>query len=296
MKKRPFTIAFVLFFGIFAIFGGLIMFLNPFSGSAKQFALGDKVGVVEISGTIMDSKTVIENLLDFSENKHIKAIVLRIDSPGGGVGPSQEIHAEIVRIAKNKPVVVSMGAVAASGGYYIAAPAQTIFANPGTITGSIGVIMEFTNVIDLMDKVGLQTSVVKSGTHKDIGSAVREMTDEERALLQGLIDDVHAQFVSAVAQGRSLSQDEVKLLADGRIFTGSQAQKAGLVDKLGGLQAAIREAGQLAGISGKPTVVYPEEPRVDLIDYFIGRTISKVQQAVQGRTNPGLQLLWTQAN
>ena len=200
-----------------------------------------------------------------------------------------------MRIKEIKPVIVSMGSVAASGGYYVAAPADKIFANPGTITGSIGVIMEFTNVVALMDKVGLKTSVVKSGIHKDIGSAVRTMTVEERELLQGLIDDVHSQFVAAVSSGRDIDEIKVREFADGRIFTGRQAQQLGLVDELGGLQAAIREAGRMAEIQGTPKVVYPEEPRVNLIDYFIGQTISKVEQSIQGTNKQGLQLLWSQA-
>ncbi|MCD6527326.1 MAG: signal peptide peptidase SppA [Desulfuromonas sp.] len=295
MKKRPFTIALVVIFTIFAFFSAVIFLLDPFGGSGQQFALGEKVGVIEISGTITDSKSVIDDLLEFSKNKSIKAIVLRVDSPGGGVGPSQEIHAEVVRIKEIKPVIVSMGSVAASGGYYVAAPADKIFANPGTITGSIGVIMEFTNVVALMDKVGLKTSVVKSGIHKDIGSAVRTMTVEERELLQGLIDDVHSQFVAAVSSGRDIDEIKVREFADGRIFTGRQAQQLGLVDELGGLQAAIREAGRMAEIQGTPKVVYPEEPRVNLIDYFIGQTISKVEQSIQGTNKQGLQLLWSQA-
>lgn len=199
----------------------------------------------------------------------------------------------MVRLAALKPVVVSMGSVAASGGYYISAPANRIFANPGTITGSIGVIMEFTNVIALMDKVGLKTNVIKSGDHKDIGSSVRDMTESEKALLQSLIDDVHDQFVTAVSEGRHLEKEQVLLLADGRIFTGRQAQEKGLVDELGGLQAAIRYAGELVGIEGTPDVLYPAEPKPDLIDYFISRTASEVERVILKTDTQGLQLLWS---
>ncbi|WP_316347008.1 signal peptide peptidase SppA [Desulfuromonas acetoxidans] len=294
MKKRPFAIAIVVFFVIFVFFAGIILIMSSSRGSGQKFALSDKVGVIEVLGTITDSKAIVDQLIDFGQNHAVKAIVLRVDSPGGGVGPSQEIYDEVVRLTALKPVVVSMGSVAASGGYYISAPANRIFANPGTITGSIGVIMEFTNVIALMDKVGLKTNVIKSGDHKDIGSSVRAMTDQEKALLQSLIDDVHDQFVTAVSEGRHLEKDQVFKLADGRIFTGRQAQQQGLVDELGGLQAAIHYAGELAGIEGTPDVLYPAEPKPDLIDYFISRTASEIERVMLKTDTQGLQLLWSQ--
>jgi protease-4 len=294
MKKRPFAIAFVVFFVIFVFFAGIILFMTPFQRKAQSFALSDKVGVIEVLGAITDSKSIVDQLIDFGQNNAVKAIVLRVDSPGGGVGPSQEIYDEVVRVTQLKPVVISMGSVAASGGYYISAPANRIFANPGTITGSIGVIMEFTNVIALMDKVGLKTSVIKSGAHKDIGSAMRAMTEPERLLLQSLIDDVHDQFVTAVCEGRQLDKQEVLTFADGRIFTGRQALSLGLVDELGGLQAAIRSAGELAGIEGTPDVLYPAEPELKLIDYFISRTATEIERVLLKSDSQGLQLLWSQ--
>ncbi len=241
MQKRPFLIALALLGGIFAFFLALILAVSHFLDRPARFIKHHQVGVVEVEGVIVDSKKIIEQLDDFHEDGSIKAIVLRINSPGGGVGPSQEIHDEVRRIDADKPVVVSMGSVAASGGYYIAAPARVIFANPGTITGSIGVIMEFTNVQELLEKIGLHSQVVKSGKHKDIGSPVRPMTEEDRALLQALIDDVHTQFVDSVAAGRQLEVQKVRTFADGRIFTGRQARELGLVDELGGLEAAIRK-------------------------------------------------------
>ncbi|OEU74815.1 MAG: multidrug transporter [Desulfuromonadales bacterium C00003068] len=296
MKKRPFIIALLVLCVIFAIFVGLMKFPALLSSGATSFSLGNKVGVVELRGAIADSKNTIEQLVVFAKDDSIKAIVLRVDSPGGGVGPSQEIYSEVARITQDKPIIVSMGSVAASGGYYVAAPANKIFANPGTITGSIGVIMEFTNVLALMDKIGLKTRVVKSGMHKDIGSSVREMTVEEQALLQGLIDDVHSQFVAAVSEGRNLSEEEVRKLADGRIFTGKQALRLGLIDELGGLRAAIFEAARQGGIVGEPNIVYPEEPSVSLIDYFVGTTLSKVEQFMMTNQTTGLQVMWSPAN
>lgn len=296
MKKRPFIIALLVLLFIFSAFVGLMKFPSILTSGATSFSMGNKVGVIELRGAITDSKNTIEQLIVFATDDSIKAIVLRVDSPGGGVGPSQEIYSEVARITQDKPIIVSMGSVAASGGYYVAAPANKIYANPGTITGSIGVIMEFTNVLDLMDKIGLKTRVVKSGTHKDIGSSVRDMTSEEQALLQGLIDDVHSQFVAAVSEGRDLSEGEVRKLADGRIFTGRQALQVGLIDELGGLRVAITEAARQGGIVGEPNIVYPEEPSVSLIDYFVGTTLSKVEQYMMTNHTSGLQVMWSPAN
>jgi len=218
---------------------------------------GDKVAVIRIEGIILDSRETIEELRHYRDNPSVKAIVLRIDSPGGAVVPSQEIFAEVRKTkAEGKiKVVTSMGNVAASGGYYIAAATDRIVANPGTLTGSIGVIMELANVKGLLEKAGVQSVVIKSGRHKDMASPFRAMTPEDRALLQTVLDDVHAQFIDAVATGRSLQLEQVKTLADGRIFTGKQAQTVNLVDELGDLHDAIQLAARLVGISGEPRVI-----------------------------------------
>ena len=218
---------------------------------------GEKVAVVRIEGVIVDSREAIEELRKFRDNPSIKAIVLRIDSPGGGVVASQEIHSEVLKTrAEGKAkVVTSMGNLAASGGYYIAAATDRIVANPGTLTGSIGVIMELANVQGLMEKVGVQSVVIKSGKHKDLASPFRTMSAEDRALLQSVLDDVHDQFIQAVAAGRAMKVDQVRDLADGRVFTGRQAKTARLVDELGDLQDAIKLAGKMVGIAGEPRVV-----------------------------------------
>ena len=218
---------------------------------------GDKVAVIRIEGVILDSRETIEELRRYRDNPSVKAIVLRIDSPGGAVVPSQEIFTEVrkTRAEGKIKLVTSMGNVAASGGYYIAAATDRIVANPGTLTGSIGVIMELANVKGLLEKVGVQSVVVKSGRHKDIASPFRAMTPEDRALLQTVLDDVHAQFIEAVATGRSLQLEQVRTLADGRIFTGKQAQTVNLVDELGDLHDAIQLAARLVGISGEPRVI-----------------------------------------
>ncbi len=219
----------------------------------------DRIALIRVEGVILDAQPTVGELKKFGDSPSVKAIVLRIDSPGGGVVPSQEIYDAVKRVRNksNKAVVASMGTVAASGGYYIACATDRIIANPGTLTGSIGVIMEMANVEGLLKKIGVEGVVIKSGRFKDIGSPLRKMSDEDRRLLQAVMDDVHQQFIQAVAEGRSLDVAEVQSLADGRIFTGRQAKEAKLVDELGDLDDAIRLAADLAGIEGEPRVVEP---------------------------------------
>ncbi len=290
MKKNPLVMALLIVGAIFLFFVILALFLSPQSGRSARFSLGAKVGVIEISGVITSASEIIEDLRDFEEDSAIKAIVLRIDSPGGSVAPSQEIHDAVKKTAAIKPVVVSMGSVAASGGYYIAVAAQQIVANPGTMTGSIGVIMEFANYEELLKKIGWQNIVVKSGRFKDIGSPNRPMSAADQQLLQAMIDDVQSQFVDAVAQGRNLSLEEVKEVADGRIMTGRQALAAGLVDKLGGLESAIDLAADLAGIVD-PEVVYPLEPPRKLIDYIMQGTADHLFKIMQQQSQLKLNFL-----
>jgi len=293
MKKRPFLMALLVLGAIFLFFLLAIYLIAGFMGGGTSLALGEKIGVIEVEGVIVSSRKTIDQLIRFREDQSIKAIVLRIDSPGGGVGPSQEISSEVMKTSEIKPVVVSMGSVAASGGYYIAAPARRIFANPGTITGSIGVIMEFTNWQELLNKIGLESQVVKSGRFKDIGSPVRPMSEDDRKLLQDLIDDVHSQFINAVSRGRNIPEGKVRSLADGRIFTGRQALEAGLVDELGTMQDAIAAAAQMGGIEEKPRVVYPPRDKGNLFDYLIEETASSLRRGLQERTSTGLQYLWS---
>lgn len=221
----------------------------------------DRIALVRVEGVILDAQQTVGELKRFADNPSVKAIVLRIDSPGGGVVPSQEIYDAVKRVRNknNKMVVASMGTVAASGGYYIAAATDRIIANPGTLTGSIGVIMELANLEGLLKKIGVESLVVKSGRYKDIGSPLRKMSEDDRRILQSVMDDVHRQFIQAVAEGRSLDEAEVQPLADGRIFTGRQAREMKLVDELGDLEDAIRLAADLAGIEGEPKVVEPRK-------------------------------------
>jgi len=237
---------------------GVLFLMNQFFPDL-DISMEDRVGLIRIEGVILDAQSTIVELKRFADNPSIKAIVLRIDSPGGGVVPSQEIHDAVrqVRQKSNKTVIASMGSVAASGGYYIAVATDRIMANSGTLTGSIGVIMEMANVEGLLKKIGVEGVVIKSGRFKDVGSPLRKMSDEEHELLQSVMDDVHQQFIEAVAAGRGLDVAAVQALADGRIFTGRQAKASKLVDELGDLDAAIQLAADAAGIEGVPKVIEP---------------------------------------
>jgi protease-4 len=254
-----------VFFIILGLFLLLIVVSILLVMLQKTIPIGDRVALIRIEGVITDSRETTEELKEYVKNPSIKAIVLRVDSPGGAVAPSQEIYEEVRKAVAKKKVLVSMGSVAASGGYYIASPATRIIANPGTLTGSIGVIMEIPNIEGLMNKLGIKTEVVKSGKHKDIASMFRGIGKEEREILQGVLDNVHTQFIKAVAEGRKMLPSDVEKIADGRVFTGEQALKAGLIDELGNLEDTVQAAAKLSGIKGEPVIVSKKE-RFSLID------------------------------
>jgi protease-4 len=264
---------------------GLFLFVVVVSALIALLSEGDgislreKVALVHVEGPIFEAKSAVDEIKEYLSDSSIKAIIVRVDSPGGGVAASQEIFASVKRAASEKSVVVSMGSVAASGGYYISAPATRILANPGTITGSIGVILEIPNVEGLMDKVGVRTEVIKSGKHKDLASAFRTMSDEDRRVLQNVIDDVYEQFIEDVAAARDLGVDEVRGMADGRIYTGRQALELGLIDELGGLEEAIKRSAELTGIEGEPQVVTKEE-EFSLLDFLKGKVAARFPDVI----------------
>jgi len=291
MKKRPLLMASVTIGAMFLFFLLVVLVSGAWRGSSDLVAVGEKIGIIEVFGPIEDSRILIDQLHDFRDNGSIKAIILRIDSPGGGVGPSQEIHTEVKKLTRKKPVIVSMGSVAASGGYYIAAPAKRIFANPGTITGSIGVIMSFANYQELMDNVGIKNRVVKSGQFKDTGSATRPFTSAEEELIQSLIDDVYAQFVEAVSSGRKMTYEQVARLSDGRIYSGRQAKTVGLVDDLGNLQDAIAYTAELTGMGDDPSLVYPRPENKNFLERFLDGPLGRLGSELTGNRSPGLQYL-----
>ena len=289
MKKNPVLIVFATAAALGALFF-IVLFLSArMAGRSISTELpvggSDRVALVRIEGVLVTSDRIVDELRDYAEDSSVKAIVIRIDSPGGGVVPSQEIY-NAVKYAKKKgkKVVVSMGSVAASGGYYVAAAADKIVANPGTLTGSIGVKMEFANVEKLLEKIGVQGMIVKSGEYKDIGSPFRAMTEPEKKLLQGVIDDVLSQFITAVAEGRRMQEADVRAIADGRIFTGQQALSLKLVDQMGDLSDSIQLAGSLAGIKGKPNVM-EKRKKVSFFEYLKEESASWIADVIASGVN-----------
>jgi protease-4 len=278
--------------------------------TGERMGLGEAVAIVQVEGTILTgsppvsplgdsgaySDQIVEHLEQAQKDSLVKAIVLRVNSPGGSVVASDEIYQKMLEV--EKPIVVSMGELAASGGYYISAPADVIMANPATLTGSIGVITQITNLEELMEKIGVEVVVIKSGIHKDEGSPFREMTEEEKAIWQAIIDEVYGQFVTIVAEGRDLPEEEVREIADGRVYTGKQAMELGLVDELGNLPEAIDRAAELGGIEGEPRLVEYHRPPT-LFETFFGSLVSPFQPFdlarlldLEGR--PSLQYLYVE--
>ncbi len=284
-RRHPYLFSLLLFSAMVVLVVTTVAIVTGivFKSEREPDFSGQKVGVVSIQGPITDSREVIRQLKVLRESEAVKAIVVRINSPGGAVGPSQEIYREVMKTRQTKKVVASMGAVAASGGYYIAAAADRIMANPGTITGSIGVIMGFTNFRQLMEKIGLRPIIIKSGPYKDIGSPTRPMTDEEKALLQQVIDQIHQQFIQAVSTGRNLEKERVAELADGRIYTGQQARELGLVDSLGNFEDAVQLAGKLGGISGRVETVSAVRPHFSIVDYLLGSAMKTISGYLTGQ-------------
>jgi protease-4 len=280
---------------MFAIFFLVILLITVLlTGEEGITEGGAKIGVIAIEGVISSELTekTVRQLTKYGDDTSIKAIILRIDSPGGGVASSQEIYEEVRRVRSGgKLVIASMGSVAASGGYYVACVADHIFANAGTVTGSIGVIVQLANVSELLHKVGIESTAITSGPFKDSGNPTRTLRPEERQVFQALIDDVYQQFIEAVAQGRNLPLDDVRQAADGRIYTGRQAKDLRLIDELGSLHDAITYAAATIGIIGKPKLVQEGKERLwwlrflfkSLTDSFVWTPFSKVEAVLQYR-------------
>ena len=249
----------------------LLYFLHDEGDSEFSFG-SNKIGVIELTGVIFDSKSWIEQLRRFADNSAIKAIILRIDSPGGGVAASQEVYNEVLRIRreKRKVIVSSIGSVGASGAFYIACGTDKIVANAASITGSIGVIAEWVNYGELLKWAKLKSVVLKSSELKDAGSPVRELTEDEKKYLQNIIDDMYIQFVQVVAEGRKFDLERAKSFSDGRVYTGKDAKSKKLIDEIGSLQDAIRITAKMVKITGEPHLVYPARERTGLIELFFG--------------------------
>jgi len=275
MRRQPLLIGLFLATAVLALCGPLS------AASLYSWDLGDllgtseKVGVVEISGLLSKSSPTLDDLKNFREDKRVRAIVLRVNSPGGVVSPAQEIMREVERTKKVKKVVASFGSTAASGGYYAACAADFIMASPGTATGSIGVILKLANFEELVKKLGMDFYSLKAGAMKDLGSPFRPLTLQEKEVLQKLLNDIHEQFIRDVARNRKLPLDKVRALADGRIFTGEEARQLGLVDALGNFNDAVERAGRLGGIKGKVEVVYPERKSFSLLNLLLGQDVKE---------------------
>jgi protease-4 len=273
---------------IIAILIGLLLIVIAFmlgvcaSLFEKRSIYGEHVGIVKIEGAIVTSGEAVEMLEDARKDSNIKAVVLRVDSPGGAVAASQEIYEEVKNVNAVKPVVASMGDVAASGGYYVSLGARRIFANPGTITGSIGVRMEHLNLKDLLSLARVGHETLKSGEYKDMGSINRELTPAERGILQGLLAELHAQFKEAVMEGRRLPAEAVENIADGRIYSGEQAKALGLIDELGGQTLAVKAAASMAGIKGEPKVIEIEPARTWWEDVLENSVKGAVERIIGG--------------
>ncbi len=253
-----------------------VVFYLAGEGSPGLSLSGNQIASLKLEGVISDSRDFVDQLKDYGKRSTVKSVVIRINSPGGGVAASQEIYEAIkkFRAETKKKVVVSMGSVAASGGYYAACGADKIFANPGTITGSIGVIAEWYNYGDLLRWAKMQDVVIKSGTFKDAGSGTRPLTDEEKVYFQSLINNMYGQFVATVASSRKMKDEDVRKLADGRVYTGQQAKADGLVDELGTYQDAIDAAARIAGIQGEPKILSPTKKSFSLLDILLGESRS----------------------
>jgi len=246
----------------------LAVALTMGSEDSADLPFSDRVQVVDIEGELVQSRPIIDQLKRYEDSNSVKAILLNIDSPGGGVAVSQEIYAEVKRLRekKDKTIIAYMSSTGASGAYYVACAANRIVANPGTIVGSIGVIAEWVNYADLLEWAKLKEVVFKTGEFKDTGSPSRPVTENEKKYFQGLIDDMYVQFLEAVASGRKLDLQEVRALADGRVFTGRSAKDRKLIDEVGNFQDAVDLTAKLAGISGKPRLLRMNRQRVTLMD------------------------------
>ncbi len=262
--------------GFTLLFYSAVKSVGVSSRETVTFGRGDKLAVIELKGVILSSDEVVRQLKKYRDDGSIKGILLRIDSPGGAVVPSQEMYEEVKKTRAEKPVVVSMGSLAASGGYYVACGASRLVANRGTLTGSIGVISEFLQLHDALGKLGIDIKTIKAGKLKDAGSSTTQMKPDAEKYFQGLMDDVHKQFIAVVEEARDLNHGDAVALADGRVFTGEQAVKLGLVDTLGTYEDAVKIAAELCGIEGEPSIV-KERERKSFFDRMFGEVDEKIE-------------------
>lgn len=276
-----------------------LIYASTKSDHSSEFsgAFGDKIAVVDLEGVIVEPKTVVGHLKRYADDDSIKAIIIHVNTPGGGAAASQEIYEAVKRIRnqKKKRIVASIETVGASGGYYVASATDKIYADPASIVGSIGVIAQWYNYGELVKWAKMKDITIKAGEFKDTGSSTRDLTPAERAYLQGLIDDMHTQFINAVAEGRKakMKPEQVRALADGKVWTGSQAVPLGLVDQLTDFQGAVDDTAKAVGISGEPTLVRPQKERRTLLDVLFGDVSDLIPtKAKLLEQNVGFYYLW----
>jgi protease-4 len=291
MERRGLYTIIAVFFGLFIVFFGITFIALSASGGLGED--GEAVGVVEITGAIMESKTAVKQLRKFSRDENIRAIVVRVDSPGGAVAPSQEIYDAVKKAKKEKPLVVSMGSTAASGGYYIACGADTIYANSGTVTGSIGVITQLFNVSKLVDAAQVDVETFTTGDFKNSGSPFTPVTEQDRQFFQQLIDDIYEQFVEDVAECRGLEPAAVRKVADGRVFTGRQAHGLELVDEIGTFQDAVAFVAKEAKIEGDPRLVYPTKEDTSLLTSLLSGSVQGLLREAKTSSTPVVEYRFT---
>ncbi len=295
-SRHPFFTGFIFMaMSGFIFFAGISYLITKIATNTDPFLtrVTDGVGVLDVKGVITNTEDLLHDIQLFREEKTIRAVVIRIDSPGGAVGASQELFSEIKRLSRDKPVVASLGSIAASGGFYAAIGADKIVASPGTLTGSMGVIMKFPNLEKIFNKIGYTSETIKSGKFKDIGASNRTITQEERALLQDVIDTVHQQFIGDIADSRALTIDEVTKVADGRIFSGEQAKELGLIDELGNFHDAILLAAKLAEMdtTSFPELVYPPQDAAGVLSLLLSSTELNLLGHLQ-QLQPNLAYEW----
>ena len=283
-----------LFLFFLAIF--TLVYVSVRSGQRTEYeGKGEKIGVIDIDGVILDAEPTVRDLKKFAEDDDIKAIILHLDTPGGGAAASEEISREVKRIRaeKKKPIVVSIATVGASGGYYIASAADKIFANEASVVGSIGVIAEWVNYGELLRWAKLKQVTIKAGEFKDTGDPSRELTPAERDYLQGMINDMHSQFIRSVAEGRRMKFEDVQQIANGKVWTGEQALGLHLVDQIGGFQDALKDTAKAVGIKEEPTVVKPEREKRTLWDLLFGDASDLIPNPAKLlQQNVGFYYLW----
>ena len=271
-RRSVFIVLAVSVLSLMVVAGVILAAMLAARGGSSGLGLGGRIAVLNVEGVIADDTKLLEQIRAFRDDPSVKGYLVQINSPGGSVGPSQSIYQELRRLREDgQPVVASIGGVGASGGYYIALAADTIYALPGSMTGSIGVIMELPDASQLMDKVGLRMNVVESAEHKDVGSPFRPITPGDRQILGELVSDVYRQFVEVVVQERKLDSATIAQVADGRVLSGRQALQRGLIDRLGNFTDALAAVGRMADLGEEPNTVWPREERPTLIDLLLGR-------------------------